>query len=189
MLVGGQEARREELEEPLARQPVVRERELRLRLAHVRDAVRRIPQRQSARSLPIRRATSSPFVLSPQSRRWALPGAARLSNRPELAELRAHFARSSSARESFADWFRQLWAESLGKQNGLKRKNVYAGQTPVKALGTTDQHSQVQLYREGPNNKVITFLEVKRFSQKLSIPSSMKGVATLDYLPERIFRP
>jgi glucose-6-phosphate isomerase len=88
----------------------------------------------------------------------------------------------STSLYSVADWFRQLWAESLGKQNGLKRKNVYAGQTPVKALGTTDQHSQVQLYREGPNDKVITFLEVERFSQKLSIPSSMKGVATLDYL-------
>jgi glucose-6-phosphate isomerase len=81
-----------------------------------------------------------------------------------------------------ADWFRQLWAESLGKQNGLKRKNIFAGQTPVKALGTTDQHSQVQLYREGPNDKIITFLEVERFSQKLTIPSSMKSVQTLDYL-------
>src|SRR5205823_6553591 len=46
------------------------------------------------------------------------------------------------------DWFRQLWAESLGKKTGLSDKTVYAGQTPIKALGTTDQHSQVQLYRE-----------------------------------------
>jgi glucose-6-phosphate isomerase len=83
---------------------------------------------------------------------------------------------------SLADWFRQLWAESLGKQNGLSKKNVYAGQTPIKALGTTDQHSQVQLYREGPNDKVITFLEVERFAQKLAIPSSMKDVASLQYL-------
>ncbi|HEY1629611.1 MAG TPA: glucose-6-phosphate isomerase [Tepidisphaeraceae bacterium] len=81
-----------------------------------------------------------------------------------------------------ADWFRQLWAESLGKQNGLKKKNVYAGQTPIKALGTTDQHSQVQLYREGPNDKIITFLEVERFQNKLSIPTSMKNVETLAYL-------
>jgi glucose-6-phosphate isomerase len=81
-----------------------------------------------------------------------------------------------------ADWFRQLWAESLGKQNGLKRKNVFAGQTPIKALGTTDQHSQVQLYREGPNDKVFTFLEVERFATKLAIPSNMKDVKSLDYL-------
>ena len=94
----------------------------------------------------------------------------------------------STSLYSLADWFRQLWAESLGKQNGLKRKNVFAGQTPVKALGTTDQHSQVQLYREGPNDKIITFLEVERYSQRVAIPSSMKGVATLDYLPGSNFQ-
>lgn len=87
-----------------------------------------------------------------------------------------------------ADWYRQLWAESLGKQNGLKRKNIFVGQTPVKALGTTDQHSQVQLYREGPNDKVITFLEVERFGQKLSIPDSMKRVETLSYLANSNFQ-
>jgi glucose-6-phosphate isomerase len=80
------------------------------------------------------------------------------------------------------DWFRQLWAESLGKQVDLKGKEVFAGQTPIKALGTTDQHSQVQLYREGPNDKLITFLEVERFAQKLAIPESMKDVQTLKYL-------
>ena len=52
----------------------------------------------------------------------------------------------------------------------------------MKALGTTDQHSQVQLYREGPNDKIITFLEVERFAQKLAIPNSMKDVAALSYL-------
>ncbi len=53
-----------------------------------------------------------------------------------------------------ADWFRQLWAESLGK-NGL-------GQTPVIALGTTDQHSQLQLYQDGPKDKAIVFMDVKQ---------------------------
>ena len=80
------------------------------------------------------------------------------------------------------DWFRQLWAESLGKKDGLTRKNVFAGQTPIKALGTTDQHSQVQLYREGPNDKIITFIEVERFNQKLAIPAGIKGQPSLDYL-------
>lgn len=88
----------------------------------------------------------------------------------------------STALYSLADWFRQLWAESLGKQNGLHKQNVFAGQTPIKALGTTDQHSQVQLYREGPNDKLITFLEVERFSQKVAIPSGMKEVEALKYL-------
>jgi len=80
------------------------------------------------------------------------------------------------------DWFRQLWAESLGKRKDLSGNDVFTGQTPIKALGTTDQHSQVQLYREGPNDKLITFLEVERFSHKLTIPSSMKQVQALDYL-------
>lgn len=83
---------------------------------------------------------------------------------------------------SLGDWYRQLWAESLGKQKNLAGKEVFAGQTPVKALGTTDQHSQVQLYREGPNDKLVTFLEVERFGQKLAIPSSMKEVESLAYL-------
>ena len=81
-----------------------------------------------------------------------------------------------------ADWFRQLWAESIGKRDGLKKKNVYTGQTPIKALGATDQHSQVQLYREGPNDKVFTFVEVEKFEQKVAIPDSMKQVDTLRYL-------
>ncbi len=62
-----------------------------------------------------------------------------------------------------ADWYRQLWAESLGKQVDLQGKEAFAGFTPIKALGTTDQHSQVQLYREGPNDKVFMLMEVGEF--------------------------
>jgi len=61
---------------------------------------------------------------------------------------------------SFADWYRQLWAESLGKKTDLNGKIIHTGQTPVKALGATDQHSQIQLYQAGPNDKLITFLSV-----------------------------
>jgi glucose-6-phosphate isomerase len=64
-----------------------------------------------------------------------------------------------------ADWYRQLWAESLGKKLDLKDREVWTGPTPVKALGTTDQHSQVQLYREGPNDKLFTFLQVNTFDK------------------------
>jgi glucose-6-phosphate isomerase len=94
----------------------------------------------------------------------------------------------STSLYDLADWYRQLWAESLGKQNGLKKKNIFTGQTPVKALGTTDQHSQVQLYREGHNDKVITFLEVERFEQKVAIPESMKHVEALKYLAGSSFQ-
>jgi glucose-6-phosphate isomerase len=80
----------------------------------------------------------------------------------------------STSLYGLADWFRQLWAESLGKKG--------KGQTPIKALGTTDQHSQIQLYREGPNDKLIAFLEVDRFGTKLGIPNSLRDVESIKYL-------
>ncbi len=73
-----------------------------------------------------------------------------------------------------ADWYRQLWAESLGKKTSLTGETVYAGFTPIKALGTTDQHSQVQLYREGPNDKVIGFVELAE-SGWANIPGGTGG--------------
>ena len=50
----------------------------------------------------------------------------------------------------FAEWYRQLWAESLGKRVDRNGKPVHVGPTPVGAVGATDQHSQVQLFMEGP---------------------------------------
>ena len=81
-----------------------------------------------------------------------------------------------------ADWYRQLWAESLGKRLSLDGEDAFAGQTPVKALGATDQHSQIQLYREGPNDKIINTLEVKRFRKTLKIPEALGFVEPLAYL-------
>lgn len=70
----------------------------------------------------------------------------------------------------FADWFRQLWAESLGKEKDNQGNIVNVGPTPIKALGVTDQHSQLQLYREGPNDKIIVFLSVEKFRCEIKIP-------------------
>jgi glucose-6-phosphate isomerase len=81
-----------------------------------------------------------------------------------------------------AFWFRQLWAESLGKATNRKGRNVNVGQTPVAALGTTDQHSQVQLYMEGPNDKVFTFWAVNKFSEQGRIPKVKTGFESFDYL-------
>ncbi|MFQ9799803.1 MAG: hypothetical protein ACLR23_13650 [Clostridia bacterium] len=69
-----------------------------------------------------------------------------------------------------ADWFAQLWAESLGKKYNNDGQEVFAGQTPVKALGVTDQHSQVQLYAEGPFDKMIVFLGVDQYREEIVIP-------------------
>jgi len=80
-----------------------------------------------------------------------------------------------------ADWFRQLWAESLGKKHALDGSIVHVGPTPVNALGTTDQHSQVQLYMEGPFDKTVTLLAPERFSEELEL-SAWSAAPQLDYL-------
>lgn len=76
----------------------------------------------------------------------------------------------SSRLQYFADWYIELWAESLGKEKDIDGNVVNTGQTPIKALGVVDQHSQIQLYNEGPNNKVINFIRIKEFDNKLEIP-------------------
>lgn len=59
-----------------------------------------------------------------------------------------------------ADWYRQLLAESIGKAKNRSGKIVNVGITPIRALGVTDQHSQVQLYNEGPADKFYLFADV-----------------------------
>ncbi len=81
-----------------------------------------------------------------------------------------------------ADWYRQLWAESLGKLKEAEGKTICVGPTPIKALGTTDQHSQVQLYREGPNDKLTVFLEVAEHPRRAAIPDAFGDVDGLSYL-------
>ena len=70
-----------------------------------------------------------------------------------------------------AEWYRQLWAESLGKRVNRKGEVVHVGPTPVSAVGATDQHSQVQLFMEGPFDKVITFVTVDDLGGDVPIPS------------------
>ena len=77
----------------------------------------------------------------------------------------------SSKLKYVSDWYVQLWAESLGKNKDKDGNDVCVGPTPIKALGATDQHSQIQLYNEGPNNKVINFIRVKNFDNTLAIPN------------------
>lgn len=76
----------------------------------------------------------------------------------------------SSRLKYVSDWYVQLWAESLGKNKDKNGADVNIGPTPIKALGATDQHSQIQLYNEGPNNKVINFIRVEEFDTTLEIP-------------------
>ncbi len=89
------------------------------------------------------------------------------------------------ALKDLADWYRQLWAESLGKAHDLDGACVAVGPTPVNALGATDQHSQVQLYREGPNDKVFTFLQAATFQRDVQIPAPPQTAPELDYLAQK----
>src|SRR6056297_2429998 len=86
-----------------------------------------------------------------------------------------------------ADWYRQLWAESLGKEVDRQGNQVNVGPTPIKALGATHQHSQAQLYMEGPFDKIITFLEVENFGEELEIPGAYQDLAGLGYLGGHTF--
>jgi len=88
----------------------------------------------------------------------------------------------SYALKDMADWYRQLWAESLGKVKFSAGNEVHIGPTPVKALGVTDQHSQVQLYREGPNDKLFTFLQVNNFEKDIKIGPAPDGAEELGFL-------
>ncbi len=91
----------------------------------------------------------------------------------------------SSRLFGLADWYRQLWAESLGKRKDLGGNDVFVGPTPIKALGVTDQHSQVQLYIEGPFDKVFTILKVEKFEHDLPMDPAYSEKASLRYLGGR----
>jgi glucose-6-phosphate isomerase len=88
----------------------------------------------------------------------------------------------SNALFDLSDWYCQLWAESSGKKTSLKGKTVFAGQTPIKALGATDQHSQCQLYMEGPFDKVVNIIDVKKYRKEITIPDVFGDTAEMGYL-------
>ena len=78
-----------------------------------------------------------------------------------------------------AAWFVQLWAESLGKK---RPDGTSVGSTPLAAVGTTDQHAQVQLFMEGPADKTVTFVSVRERATDVKIPAAFPDVKELGYL-------
>jgi glucose-6-phosphate isomerase len=91
------------------------------------------------------------------------------------------FAYTYSMRE-FGLWYRQIWAESLGKKLNRSGKEVCTGPTPIAAVGPTDQHSQVQLYIEGPKDKIITFVTVEESFVDLELPRAFEDIPSISYL-------
>jgi glucose-6-phosphate isomerase len=74
----------------------------------------------------------------------------------------------------FGGWWRQLWAESLGKDG--------QGSTPVSVLGPVDQHSQLQLFRDGPGNALFTLLTIDMKGQGPAVPKAAAKALGQDYL-------
>jgi glucose-6-phosphate isomerase len=81
-----------------------------------------------------------------------------------------------------ANWYVQLWGESLGKRTDRQGHLVHAGSTPLGALGAADQHSLLQLFMEGPADKLVSFLRLERFAGPSPIPAVYPGDEEIAYL-------
>jgi glucose-6-phosphate isomerase len=91
----------------------------------------------------------------------------------------------SDALQETAEWFVQLWAESLGRRFNRHGEIVRAGQTPIAAVGATDQHAELQLFIEGPADKAVAIVSVESHRHRLEIPAELEGRSEVAYLRGR----
>ena len=77
----------------------------------------------------------------------------------------------------FGRWYLQLWAESIGKNK--------KGITPIHSVGTTDQHSQLQLYLDGPNDKFFTFITTDHSKKGLIINNEVFKNTEINYFNDK----
>lgn len=117
-----------------------------------------------------------------------------LDNPAALFAVLLHAAHADAARSihvlmpygdrlrSLAAWFQQLWAESLGKKRSAEGRHEHVGLTPLIAVGATDQHAQVQLFMEGPEDKVVVFLGVTEPGVDVAIPRLHEDDTDVSYL-------
>jgi len=82
----------------------------------------------------------------------------------------------------FVDWYRQLWAESLGKWNRERPDARPAGTLPVRSMGAVDQHSQLQMYIESRHDKFFTFIELGHWQHDLKVPLSDSDASAFPFL-------
>ena len=153
-----------------------------------------IPSNVGGRFSLLTAAGLLPAVLAGIDAQALLDGAAAMAERCTSAELREnpagmiaalhHLHHTQKGRtihvmmpyadrlRAFAAWYVQLWAESLGKRVDRDGRTVESGPTPLPAVGATDQHAQMQLFMEGPRDKLITFIAVEDPGMDLAIPAS-----------------
>jgi glucose-6-phosphate isomerase len=91
----------------------------------------------------------------------------------------------SSRLKFVSDWFAQLWAESLGK---VHPNGSHTGTTPIKSFGATDQHSVVQLFMEGPNDKLHIFIRLEQDERGTRIPNAEPSEPDMNYLGGKPFQ-
>ncbi len=91
----------------------------------------------------------------------------------------------SSRLRLLANWYTQLLSESIGKEYNLKGQIVNTGITPLPALGATDQHSQLQLFKEGVNDKLLIFINVLNKENSVLIGQNLPDA--FDYLNGKTF--
>jgi glucose-6-phosphate isomerase len=113
----------------------------------------------------------------------------------QLAQIAAEFAAAgkpmlvlmpySSRLKFVSDWFAQLWAESLGK---VHPNGSHTGTTPIKSFGATDQHSVVQLFMEGPNDKLHMFIRLEQDERGTTIPNAEPSEPDMNYLGGKPFQ-
>jgi glucose-6-phosphate isomerase len=81
-----------------------------------------------------------------------------------------------------ADWYVQLWGESLGKKYNKAGQVVHSGSTPLGALGAADQHSLLQLFMEGPKDKLVSFIRLEAFGGAAPIGRAFEQHEAIAYL-------
>lgn len=91
----------------------------------------------------------------------------------------------SSRLKFISDWFAQLWAESLGK---IRPDGTHTGTTPIRSFGATDQHSVMQLFMEGPNDKLLIFIRLAHDTRGTLIPNSEPSEPDMNYLGGKAFQ-
>jgi glucose-6-phosphate isomerase len=89
----------------------------------------------------------------------------------------------SSALGAVGEWYCHLCAESLAKKTNARGN--HSGQTPITALGSAAQHSLMHLFLQGPNDKIFTFLELKKFEKECPIPRVFPTIEALNHLTEQ----
>ncbi|TEB04335.1 Glucose-6-phosphate isomerase [Pelotomaculum schinkii] len=91
----------------------------------------------------------------------------------------------SNLLSEFGLWFVQLWAESLGKKQSLANNVVNAGTTPLTCLGATDQHSILQLFKEGPADKVFGFMKINNVADGIQFTNEFPTEKEYSYFAGR----